>query len=52
MFDDEQLQAYFNSKSWYTGTISPADFSEDMLNDYERENTYIISDYEKEMGYR
>lgn len=52
MFDDQQLQEYFNSKSWYNGTIAPADFSEDMLNDYERENTYIITDYETEMGYR
>ncbi len=52
LFDDEQLQEYFNGKEWYNGTISPADFSEDMLNDFERENTYTITDYEVEMGYR
>lgn len=52
LFDDEQLQAYFNSQPWYHGTIAPADFSESVLNDFERENTYTISDYEKEMGYR
>ncbi|MCD8364630.1 MAG: YARHG domain-containing protein [Clostridiales bacterium] len=52
MFDDEALQEYFNSKEWYTGTIAPEDFTESMLNDYERENAYTISAYETEMGYR
>ena len=52
LFDDAQLQEYFNSREWYSGSISPADFSEDLLNDYERQNTYLIQDYEHEMGYR
>lgn len=51
-FDDVSLQEYFNSKAWYSGTIAPSDFTESMLNEYEIQNTRMISDYEKEMGYR
>lgn len=51
-FDDVSLQEYFNSKDWYSGTISPSDFTENMLNDYEIQNAYMISDYESEMGYK
>lgn len=51
-FDDEGLQAYFNSKDWYYGYINPSDFTESMLNDYEIANRDLIVQYEKEMGYR
>ena len=51
-FDDADLQAYFDSKSWYTGTIDPDDFTTALLNEYEFENAEFISEYEKEMGYR
>lgn len=48
MFDDEQLQAYFNSKSWYNGTISPKDFDDnDYLTDIEKQNRDFIVTYEK-----
>ncbi len=50
-FQDEDLQAYFDSKSWYQGTIEPGEFTDDMLSDIERANVNLISDYEKEMGY-
>lgn len=52
MFDDEELQAYFDSCSWYVGSISASDFSESMLNDYEIANRDLIVEFEKEMGYR
>ena len=52
LFDDAELQAYFNSCSWYSGYIAPADFSESVLNEYEKTNLETIIDYEKEMGYR
>lgn len=51
-FDDSSLQAYFDSQEWYYGSVAPADFSDNMLNDYERKNATAIADYEKEMGYR
>ena len=51
-FDDEGLRAYFESKDWYSGTIDPDDFKEDMLNDYEFYNRDLIVQYEKDQGYR
>lgn len=51
-FKDAELQAYFDSKSWYHGTIEPNDFQESWLNDYEKQNCILITQYEKEQGYR
>jgi uncharacterized protein YegL len=51
LFKDQYLQAYFNSKSWYHGTIAPDAFSESMFNDYERTNAYFIANYERLKGY-
>lgn len=38
LFNDNQLQAYFNSKSWYRGTISPNNFNDNWLSAVEKEN--------------
>ncbi len=45
-FDDPELQAYFDSKSWYNGTIDPDDFSESMLSETEKKNIDLIKKYE------
>ena len=50
-FRDQQLQSYFDARSWYHGTIAPEAFRESMLNDYERANAYFIADYERLKGY-
>ncbi len=47
-FNDPTLQAYFDSKSWYDGTIEADDFDESVLNDYETTNALLIHDYEEE----
>lgn len=47
LFDDEGLQIYFRSKTWYDGRISPSSFSDDTLNDYERRNTRKIRELEE-----
>ena len=52
MFQDEALQNYFNSFDWYHPSISPDDFDESMLNDYEVANRDLIVAYESEKGYR
>lgn len=52
IFDDAELQEYFDAQEWYMGTIAPEDFDEDILNDYEMKNRDLIVEYEKEMGYR
>lgn len=49
-FDDEVLRDYFESKSWYEGTIEPSDFSEELLNEIEKYNVTFIANYEKNLG--
>lgn len=51
MFQDEQLQAYFTLCSWYEGTIAPENFSDSVLNEVEKANLQMITEYEKKMGY-
>ncbi len=41
-FDAEDLQEYFGNQSWYEGTIEPSDFSESLLNEYEKANVDTI----------
>lgn len=49
-FTSEELQTYFDSKSWYTGKYDPADFDENYssstLNNYEKKNAEFLSDKE------
>lgn len=47
-FKDKELQEYFYSKEWYSGYIEPDKFNESILNDYERENMYLIKSFENE----
>lgn len=51
-FKDAQLQAYFNSCSWYVPTVEPGNFSESVFNAYEKANKDLIVAYEKEKGYQ
>ena len=51
MFDDAGLQNYFNSRSWYYGTIPAKQFNDNMLSDIEVQNRNLIIAFEKEMGY-
>ena len=46
MFDSADLQDYFESKSWYKGTVKPNDFDESVLNKYEKANIDLISSME------
>ena len=43
IFDAADLQNYFNSKSWYNGTVSADDFSESVFNTYEKSNVDLLS---------
>ena len=52
LFTDESLQGYFDTCTWYEGTVEAGDFSESALNEYELENLNTIIDYEEQMGYR
>lgn len=52
MFKDSELQAYFESKAWYTPVYTPEEFDESVLNECELANRDMIVNYEKKMGYR
>lgn len=45
-FTNPTLQNYFNSQAWYTGTIEPEDFTDDMLSDIEKNNIQFIKEHE------
>ncbi len=51
-FSSTILQTWFDSKSWYNGTISPSAFDESVLNKYERANIGTIVSYMQSKGYR
>jgi hypothetical protein len=47
-FKDEELQAYFNKKTWYNGTIEPDEFdSVVQLNEVEEYNLKFIKEHEQ-----
>lgn len=52
MFDNEDIQAYFNGCGWYEPIYSPDEFPESELNGYEKANIDFIANYEVKMGYR
>lgn len=49
-FKSTELQNYFNSKSWYHGTIAPGDFTNSMLSSVEQKNAEFLSDVEFSMS--
>ena len=49
IFKSEELQSYFESTSWYYGTVLSSDFDmEAVLNDYEKKNIELIKQIENE----
>lgn len=42
-FKDQELQAYFDSKSWYKGTVDPDSFSNSVFNSYETKNLDFLN---------
>lgn len=54
-FKNKELQAYFEQYYWYSPTYEPSYFDEnddELMNKYEKANRKLISEYEKEMGYK
>lgn len=49
LFKSEELQNYFDGKSWYYGTIRPEDFQNSFLSDTESKNVEFLSDVEHSM---
>lgn len=51
MFNDQDIQDYFNRQDWYVAQTSSADFDESVLNDVELYNVELIHSYELKQGY-
>lgn len=47
-FNTDYIQQYFDSKSWYKGTIDADKFDDSVLNDIEKYNIEFIRNYEYE----
>ena len=55
LFQAQELRDYFNSKSWYNGTVPAAEFSASVFNDFEWKNIEFLQSYEYRLdpnGYR
>lgn len=46
-FVTDYIAQYFNSKSWYQGTVSPNSFDESVFNEYEAANIQKIVEWEE-----
>lgn len=46
----KEVQEYFNSKSWYTGTVEAKDFDTKVMNDYEATNINLMVKVMKNKG--
>ena len=51
-FNDASLQTYFAQFNWYHPTVSPSEFSNNMLNATQLHNLNLILTYETNRGYR
>lgn len=49
-FKSQELQNYFDSKSWYNGTIAPENFTNSMLSTVEQKNAAFLSEVEFSMS--
>ncbi|MBO5933892.1 MAG: YARHG domain-containing protein [Clostridia bacterium] len=52
IFKDAELRAYFNSQSWYHGTITSLEEAATHFNSIEQKNVDTIYAYQKSMGWR
>ncbi|MDY3918096.1 MAG: YARHG domain-containing protein [Candidatus Limivivens sp.] len=48
-FVSKELSGYFGEQPWYYGFISPEDFSNSLLNQYEAANVQLLTEREKEL---
>ena len=42
-FKDQTIQEYFNAKAWYTPSVEPEAFNENVFNQYEKNNISLLS---------
>lgn len=47
IFETEDLKEFFSYKDWYQGTVKASDWDDSVLNEYEKKNLELISQFEK-----
>lgn len=52
IFNDQELQEYFQRQNWYVPQIASNDFNDSCLNEVEKYNIQLISTYEQQVGGR
>ncbi len=52
MFNDQELQEYFQRQQWYVPQVAANDFDVSCLNEVEKYNVELISTYEQQVGGR
>ena len=52
MFNDAELQAYFEQFDWYVPTYKASSFPNNVMNAYQHANIKLIQAYEKEKGFK
>lgn len=50
IFNDQELQEYFQRQNWYVPQIASNDFDDSCLNEVEKYNIQLISTYEQQVG--
>lgn len=45
IFEDQQVQGYFENCNWYNGTVPEAEFDDSVLNEYESANVKRLTHY-------
>ena len=50
MFNDQELQEYFQRQNWYVPQTASNDFDDSCLNEVEKYNIQLISTYEQQAG--
>ena len=51
MFNDQDIQDYFNKQEWYVAQTAAATFDDSVLNEVEQYNVELIHSYELQQGY-
>lgn len=51
MFNNQDIQEYFNKQEWYVPQTSAGDFDDSCLNEVEAYNVQLIRSYELKQGY-
>lgn len=50
IFSSQELNEYFNNQAWYIGRLLPSEFSDSVMNEYERANARLLQKRENQLS--